>query len=355
MTAVTPISLAPDPRILVVALCPLGEMLLTTPLIRSIKQAFPSASIDALVFAGTNGILAGNPDLAGVLTLPRNPRLSESLALRREIKRNYDLALAAQIGNRPAIMAWVAGRQCAAPVKPHGIVAAIKRLVFSRSATTNQEQHRVLDMLGLAEAIGIPPVAELVCPAGEVRAGLIPANSYAVVHPASMFAYKRWRIDGWRMLAAALRARDLATLVTGARDDRAYLDEVWGERDVIRLDGKLDWPEVSAVIASAKIYVGLDTAVTHLAAAKGTPTVALYGATDPRVWGPWPRGGLDRPWDVSGAMQNRGNVWLVQDASSEQQEGDGRRSETLSRGLNELSVAQVLSAVDQAFAASRAV
>ena len=120
------------------------------------------------------------------------------------------------------------------------------------------------------------------------------------------------RIDGWRQLVAALRARGLATVVTGGTADRAYLDEVWRDCEVTRLDGKLAWPELAALIGGARVYVGPDTAVTHLAAAKGTQTVALYGPTDPRLWGPWPVGGLDPPWAAAGTIQHRGNVWLVQ-------------------------------------------
>ncbi len=115
-----------------------------------------------------------------------------------------------------------------------------------------------------------------------------------------------------RVWCAALRARGLATLVTGSTADRAYFDEVWRDCKVTRLDGALAWPELSAVIGGARVYVGPDTAVTHLAAAKGTQTVALYGPTGPRVWGPWPTGGLNEPWAAAGTIQHRGNVWLVQ-------------------------------------------
>ena len=58
------IALPARPRILVVALRRLGDVLLTTPLIRSLKRAWPDATIDVLVFGGTEGILAGNPDIA---------------------------------------------------------------------------------------------------------------------------------------------------------------------------------------------------------------------------------------------------------------------------------------------------
>jgi len=66
-----PIRLPSNPRILIVVLRRLGDVLLTTPLMRSIKRAYPDATIEALVFAGTEGILAGNPDLAGVIAVPQ--------------------------------------------------------------------------------------------------------------------------------------------------------------------------------------------------------------------------------------------------------------------------------------------
>src|SRR5207253_2163549 len=76
------------------------------------------------------------------------------------------------------------------------------------------------------------------------------------------------------------------------------------------------WPELAGLIAGARAYVGPDTSVTHVAAATGTPTVALYGPTDPRLWGPWPSSGLAQPWEAAGTVQHRGNVWLVQNAPS---------------------------------------
>src|SRR5258708_37374223 len=114
------ITLRPRARILVVALRRLGDVLLTTPLIRSLKQAFPDAAIEALVFAGTEGILAGNPDLAGVITM--SPRAaSGNLALVRALWRQYDLAVSTQSGAQPTLYACSAGRRRCGLVAPkHG-------------------------------------------------------------------------------------------------------------------------------------------------------------------------------------------------------------------------------------------
>jgi heptosyltransferase-3 len=352
-----PIELPNNPRVLVVAMRRLGDVLLTTPLIGSIKRAYPEASIDALVFAGTEGILTGNPDLAGVLTIRQRPRIGETLSLIGRIGKRYDLALSTQTGDRPTLLAVIAGRQSAGPVERAGFAAAVKRVALSRSYVSEGGRHRVLEILRLADALGIRAHAEIVCPAGAVAPALAPAQPYAVVHAAPMFTYKRWTLEGWRRLALALRERGLGIVVTGAAGDRAYLDEIWRGGDVVRRDGELAWPELSALIGAARAYIGPDTAVTHLAAASGVPTVALYGPTDPRLWGPWPRGGLDRPWAAAGTIQRRGNVWLVQNplpCLPCQLEGCERRLDSYSQCLDELSVSQVVSAVDQALAVRQA-
>jgi heptosyltransferase-3 len=347
------IQIPPDGRVLVVAMRRLGDVLLTTPLIRSVKRAFPDASVEALVFVGTEGILSGNPDLAGVITVPERPSPGEFLALLVRLFRRYDLALSTQIGDRPTAVAVLAGRQSAGPVDAKGMSAEVKRIALTRSYTEDRARHRIADLLQLAEFLGIPASAEIVCPSGNIRPGLIPTHAYAVVHAPPKYTYKRWSTKGWRQLATALRARGLATVVSGAEADRSYLDEVWCDCDVARLDSTLTWPELSALIGAARVYVGPDTAVTHLAAATGTQTVALYGPTDPRIWGPWPVGGLDRPWAAAGTIQNRGNVWLVQNplpCLPCQEEGCERHLTSHSRCLDELSVTQVIAAVDRALA-----
>jgi heptosyltransferase-3 len=347
------VRLPPEARVLVVALRRLGDVLLTTPLIRSLKRAYPDCTIEALVFAGTEGILSGNPDLAGVMTVPERPSLRDSLSLLLRLARRYDLAVSTQSGDRPTFLAWLAGRQRAGLLEADRSSASIKRLALQFCYRTDRREHRVRDLLRVADLLGIPSCPQIVCPQGAVRAGLLPAQPYAVLHAAPKFAYKRWTGAGWRALAAALRARGLAVVAIGADTDRPYLDAIWRDADVVRYDSALAWPEVSALIRAARVYVGPDTAVTHLAAATGTQTVALYGPTDPRVWGPWPAGGLDPPWAAAGTIERRGNVWLVQNplpCLPCQLEGCNRRLDSHSRCLDELRAAQVIAAVDQALA-----
>jgi heptosyltransferase-3 len=352
-----PLRLPDDARVLVVILRRLGDVLLTTPLIRSLKRAYPQSTIDALVFAGTEGVLAGNPDLAAIITLPQRPRLNDTLALSARLFRRYDLAVSAQTGDRPIAFALIAGRRSIGPVEPEGLASAIKRALLSRSSIRNRSDHRVGDILRLTDVIGVPAHREVVCPPPARLPLLAPAQPYAVIHAAPMFVYKRWTADGWDALAAALRDRGLHVAVTGAASDRDYLDTVWRDARVTRLDGKLDWSELTGLIAGARVYIGPDTAITHLAAAAGAPTVALYGPTDPRLWGPWPLGGLDPSWQASGTIQRRGNVWLVQNPLSClpcQLEGCERRLDSHSQCLDELTVGQVLVAVDQALAVRQA-
>lgn len=355
---VSRLALPPRARILVVVLRRLGDVLLTTPLIRSLRRAWPDARIAALVFAGTEGILTGNPDLDDVIVMPARPTTAQSLALGRRLRGRFDLAVSTQSGDRPTFFALLAGRRHLAPVTAR-TNGRIFRMLLSRSIPAQPPAsgtHRVDDVLRLADALGIARVGQVVCPGGGTVPPL-PGGPYAVIHAAPMFRYKQWHVDGWRALARALAARGLMVIATGgpAAAEREYLEAVWnGDTVVRRLDGALGWPDLAATIAAAKVYIGPDTSVTHLAAATGCPTVALFGPTDPRLWGPWPAVGLDAPWSAADTIQRRGNVWLVQNPLSClpcQLEGCERHVGSFSQCLDELASAAVIGAVDSAIGA----
>jgi heptosyltransferase III len=354
----SPLVLPPRPRILVVALRRLGDVLFATALVASLRRAYGDAIIDVLVFEGTAGILAGNPDVDQVITMPPRPGAWQGLRLAARLAQRYHLAVSTQSGDRPTLLSLIAGRRAVGPVDG-GTRGALRRLALWRSVAPQAASHRLEDMLRLVDALGINRVGRLVWPRENLKSAGAPrlpsaVQGYAVLHAAPMFHYKRWTVGGWRALAAHLRARGLKVVATGgtAAEERAYLDEVWGEvAEVERSDGQLSWPQLASLLRCARLFVGPDTSVTHLAAAAGCPTVALFGPTDPRLWGPVPAEGLDPMWEAAGTVQRRRNVWLVQHSLPClpcHSEGCNHHITSFSRCLDTLQPVQVLHAVDAA-------
>ena len=349
---VKPVPLPAKPRILLISLRRIGDVLLTTPLIRSLRRAFPDATIDVLVFAGTAGIVRGNPDIDHVIAMPARPTAGQTLSLVSRMFKQYDLAVSTQPGDRPTMFAVLAGRRHAGltdlGAPPLG--RFIKGHILHHSTPLTPNIHRVEQMLRLADALGIARVPELVCPAAGSADAIPSGDIYAVIHAAPMFRYKQWTREGWRALAAGLTERGLAVVAISGPDaaEREYLESVWQGVATVY---PAAWPATVALLRRARVYVGPDTSVTHLAAAAGCPTVGLFGPMDPRIWGPWPVGGIETPWQASGTIQNRGNVWIVQNPLPCLPctfEGCERHIDSASVCLEELRAEQVLTAVDQA-------
>jgi lipopolysaccharide heptosyltransferase III len=357
MPLLPPLVLPAHSRILVVTLRRIGDALLTTPLIRSLRRAWPDAAIDVLTYPGPAGIIEGNRDVTRVIVTLERPAIAETIALVARLFKRYDLAVSTQPGDRPTFFAVLAGRNHAGLTDADGPSLGhwLKRGVLHRSMPADSNTHRVEQMLCIADALGIARVPELVCPAAAAMPPGIPAGPYAVIHAAPTFRYKQWTREGWRALAAGLTRRGLSVIATSGPDtaERKFLDDLWQGITAVH---SLPWPANVALLAGARIYVGPDTSITHLAAAAGCPTVALFGPIDPRVWGPWPAGGADAPWQASGTIQNRGNVWVVQNPLPCLPctfEGCERHVDSDSACLQELSAEQVLAAVDQALAKAR--
>jgi heptosyltransferase III len=342
------------PRILVITLRRLGDVLLTTPLIRSVRRGLEPVRLDTLVFRGSDAILRGNPDIDRVWTMAERASLRETLSLARDLFRRYDLVVSTQSGDRPTLFAWLAGRRRVGLVPRAGMTGARwKRHVHDLAIVPEPQTHRVTQLMALARALGVDGSIEIVCPRGAAACTSAPRQPYAVVHANPFYRYKRWTDRGWRALVRGLADRGLAIVATEGPDpaEAAYLDRLWETAGppVTRL--RLDWAGLTALFERAAVYVGPDTSTTHLAAASGCPTVALFGPTSPGLIGPWPIGGLDRPWEPSGTIQNRGNVWVVQNPQPclpcEKLGCEGHLA-SFSKCLDELSPQQVLAAADQA-------
>ena len=357
----------PD-SILVVVTRRIGDVLLATPVLRSLKRHWPAAKVDVLVFAGTQGFIAANRDVNRVITVPERPRLSEHLKLASNIARQYDLALSLVPGDRPTLYAYLAGRVRAGLLVDRRKERWKQRLLHAWVPFDNENTHTVRMHLALLDAIGVPHVAE-VAPswtaedeaAANAMLDALSGSDYAVLHPYPKFRYKMWTRAGWSALARALQSRGVCVVFTGGPDaaEREYVGAIAAEAPgALDLTGRLSLGGVAYVVSGAKAFVGPDTAITHAAAALGVPTVALFGPSNPVKWGPWPAGqpaGVN-PWALVGS-QSSGRVRLVQGAGPCvpcRNEGCDKHLESESKCLTTMSPDTVIAALDEVMQSSAA-
>lgn len=314
----------PPVSILVIVTRRIGDVLLATPLIRSLRKAWPAAAIDALVFSGTEGILTANPDIRRVIAVSENAKDPSHLRILASLVQRYDLAVSTLPGDRPTFTSRLAGRHCVGPLLP-GAQNWWKRLLLSRWILFDDcDTHTVLQGLRLADLLGIERLYDVVVawkPLDAERvAGFFPAvrtESYAVLHLYPKYPYKMWNREGWKEVVSWLHRRGVAIVLTGSKDPEEMTYMEGFRREIpeasVNLAGRLTLGELGFLISRARIYAGPDTVVTHMAAALGVPTVALYGPTNAVKWGPWPKGyrGGGNPFPRRGGGRVN-NVTLLQ-------------------------------------------
>jgi heptosyltransferase-3 len=312
--------------ILVVATRQIGDVLLTTPLVRAARLRWPKARIEVLGFTGTLGMLAGNPDVDGTIELPARLGWRGGLAATRRLWRRYDLALVTDGGDRAHALGWIAGRRRSGIVPPgesstrwkqallhHAVVAAGDR----GKVHTVAEKHALLAPW-LDACAAVPPVT---VPAAEplppdldtaLRAGAV------VVHAPSMWAYKQWPIAHYAEVVGALLAQGRQVVLTGSSSPRdqdciAPLRALGQPPALLDTSGRLGFRQIVTLLQRASLYVGPDTSVSHLAAAAGVPVVAVFGPSNPMRWAPWPAHAAQPvAWSRSAGRQVVGNVTVLQ-------------------------------------------
>jgi len=294
-------------RALVIKLRHHGDVLLAAPVLSVLKAHAPAAEIDALVYDDTAPMLAGHPALHALYTVGRKwkelgalARLGAERLLYSALRaRRYDLIV--HLSEQPR-GAWLARA-----LKPHYSVAPIVpgRGAFWRSSFThryplprNGRRHAVELNLDALRRIGIQPSAQerrvQFVPGAEAEAkaeSLVPEPGFIHLHPTSRWSFKNWTVEKNAELINRLAAEGHRVVLTAAPApaELAMIQAI--EKLVpgkaINLAGRLSVKELGAVAARAKLFIGVDSMPMHLAAAMGTPTVALFGPSGEREWGPW--------------------------------------------------------------------
>lgn len=310
--------------VLVVVTRQIGDVLLTTPLIRLARERWPDATIDVLGIAGTLGMLRGNPDVSHLVEMPARPRVRDILRLARRIARRYDLALVADIGDRAHLIGWIAARQRSGVLPGENRSNWWKRRLLGHAVTSAGdlgETHVVTEKTALLDPWQPPgaPVPAVVPPAPEALPPVLQARlapGYVVMHTPSMWPYKQWPLEHFRQLAGFLATAGRQVVLTGSMGahDRACIAAMEGAAPPrLLLDaGALNFNQLSALLQGASLYIGPDTSVSHLAAACGTPVLAIFGPTNPQRWAPWPRGVSPVRFMRRSPAQTAGNVTVMQ-------------------------------------------
>jgi ADP-heptose:LPS heptosyltransferase len=281
-------------RILVIRAGAIGDLIMTLPVLRALRRRFPGAYIEVTGHPHSLALIAGQREIDAVSSINR-----------REVARLYvpngpiPDALKRTFGAFDLIVAYVADTEgtLIGNLRRTGAKRVISWPPFP-SRCTHEVDHLLdaLRTLGIASSENVP---ELV-PTPLDRAfaahfwsthNLRPHIPVLALHPGSGSSSKCWpperfaRIADWAIesLSAAV------LLIAGPADEEAR------HQTLSRMKGTpvlaTDWtlPRLAALLGRCTAFLGNDSGITHLAAAVGTPTVALFGPTDPRIWGP--RGG----------------------------------------------------------------
>ncbi len=312
--------------VLVVVTRQIGDVLLTTPLIRRARQLWPEAAIDVLGFEGTLGMLRGNPDVRELLATP--PRLGAAGAWRlaRRLWRRYDLALVAEASDRAHLIGALAARRRAGILPAAGSSNWWKRGLLEHAVTASGdlgEVHVVREKLELLApwetAAGDPPPPQLVAPPSEALPPELAARlaaRYVVVHTPSMWPYKEWPAEHFRALVERLTAAGHQVVLTRGpgEADRLRVAALEGVAPPALLvdAGVLGFGQLAGLLRGGALYIGPDTSVSHLAAACDTRVLVIFGPTNPQRWAPWPRDTQPVRFLRRAEVQQVGQVTMLQ-------------------------------------------
>ena len=283
------------PRILIWKLGALGDVILATPSLRAIRQQFPKAHVALAVGRSAYEVAARCPYLDECLIYDGKGKDRGAAGWLKWIRRlhqgAFDLSVDLQNSRRTHLMAWAARipvrvgfrRKCGRLLN-RGV--RLPRVVLGPVA----HQHYLLRQAGFStngEALEVWPSAldeqaaeRLLPPAPAAHrrqlVGLHPGGS-------GRWKTKRWEVARWARVCDALTQRGLRVVVTGGPDEHALgeaLQRLTSTKPHLVI-GQTSLMELACLIKRCDVFVAHDSSPLHLAAAVGTPAVALFGPTDP--------------------------------------------------------------------------
>lgn len=302
MTAAT--ERLPAKRILVMRYRFIGDTILTVPFLRNLRAAYPDAQIDVLVGPQSGSVLDGCPYINNAIVFDttrfhkydsgsgqKGNFLSYAWQLRTQ---KYDIAFVLKRSLSSALLAWLSGARYRV-----GYDTENRCLLLTHKVAWRQDIHEVESTLDVLRAGGVPisdtHLEAWISPQEKQNIeALVPElqdnRLKVLIHAAAAHPDKIYPSEHWAKIIAQLKAqRNVLPFFTGAAQDHALYEEISRLSGVagVNLAGKLSLRQSMSLYQQMSLAICVDSGPAHLAAATGTPTIALFGPTDPERWAPW--------------------------------------------------------------------
>jgi predicted lipopolysaccharide heptosyltransferase III len=295
-------------NVLLIQLGDIGDVVLTTPTIRAVKETCLNARVSILVSKPYGCLLGADPNIYEVVEASKIrgalfSRLRRNIAFARQLRQtHYDLVIDLRTGDHGAILSFLTG----APVRVGS--PGTKKQFWRKFVFTNMLRnikpapppvHPGADQsLRIVRGIGIDTVDTLprlfISPQDRARAedllnecGLAPRAQWVTINPFSRWKYKEWNNAKWGEVIDRLwETHRIPAVLIGSPEESAGCQEIVLGREgrAINLAGRTTLGELAAVISMSSLHLGVDSAAPHIAAALDTPTITIHGPTDWRAW-----------------------------------------------------------------------
>ena len=360
-------------KILVIKFRHIGDVLLTAPLISTLKQAHPGNRVSAAVKPGTEAMLEGHPDLDQLYVLPvRAAHESKPYFFRRYLqwlwelrKARFDIAINTTEGDRGILFSFLSGAAIRISLlKTENEKWWRRWMVNQPTLPLTGRHHTVIRNLALAAPIttkydyrvrlsfsdtDLQTIQHLLHSEGWQK------NQPLVhIHPTSRWLFKCWKDEYMAEIIDWLETSGHCVVLTAAPVD-AELQRIkniiqYCSHPPIQLAGKVTLKQMAALSSLSTLFFGVDSAPMHIAASQNIPTIGLFGPSGGFDWGPWPNDWNSRqnPYINHNGIQYTGPHIVIQKPWECAPCGqDGCEGNKKSRCLNELAPDEVIPILQQ--------
>lgn len=359
-------------RILVIKLRHIGDVLLTVPVFRALKETFPAAHCTALVNAGTEEVLRGNPLVDDILVFDRSIKgasllrryLGEASFYRSVRDRGFDMTVDLTSGDRPALLSFLSGARYRLAADPRGAGFIGKKHLYTHLAPVDGRRHMVLQNLDVVRHCGIttedlsvdffiPEEAKRFVRGIFEEHGIRDSDTVVHIHPTSRWFFKCWKDESMAEVIGWLVNQGIKTVVTSSPAQKEIekterilslvpLHALPGALShLVVLCGRTTLKQLGALSAAADLFFGVDSAPMHMAAAVGTPVLALFGPSGVPNWGPWDEQAPHAYGRKSGVQKTERHTTLQSDRECVPCGRDGCNGSKKSDCLESITVSEV--------------